>query len=80
MKLPTLVEKPIRRKSTRSSRRPRLRASIVRVLRRALPALSEKYNIKSFGIFGSYARGEQRATSDLDVLVEYGGHSHFLHG
>lgn len=51
--------------------RARSRASIVRALRRALPTLSEKYNIKSFGIFGSYARGEQKATSDLDVLVEY---------
>lgn len=47
------------------------RTSIVRVLRLALPALSEKYNIKSFGIFGSYARDEQKVTSDLDVLVEY---------
>ena len=57
----------------RQHARPRSRASVVRVLRRALPALSEKYNIKSFGIFGSYARGEQKQTSDLDVLVEYGG-------
>lgn len=47
------------------------RSSVVRLLRRALPDLLEKYKIKSFGIFGSYARGEQKTTSDLDVLVEY---------
>lgn len=71
MKSPLLFDKPKGGKSIRTNRRPRSRASIVRALRRALPALSEKYNIKSFGIFGSYARGEQKATSDLDVLVEY---------
>lgn len=67
----TLVRKLPSKKAQRQRVRPRSRASVVRVLRRALPALSEKYNIKSFGIFGSYARGEQKATSDLDVLVDY---------
>lgn len=71
MKTKTIVRKPTATKTQRPRARPRSRASIIRVLRRALPALSEKYNIKSFGIFGSYARGEQKATSDLDVLVEY---------
>jgi uncharacterized protein with HEPN domain/predicted nucleotidyltransferase len=33
--------------------------------------LSEKYNIHSLGVFGSYVRGEQTPTSDLDLLVEY---------
>lgn len=68
---PTLARKTPNPKVERPRARPRTLASIVRVLRRALPALSEKYHIKSFGIFGSYARGEQKATSDLDVLVEY---------
>lgn len=27
--------------------------------------------IKKVGIFGSYARGEQNAKSDLDILLEY---------
>lgn len=31
---------------------------------------AEKYGILSMGIFGSVARGEQRADSDLDVFVE----------
>lgn len=25
------------------------------------------------GIFGSYARGEQRKRSDIDILIKYGG-------
>jgi predicted nucleotidyltransferase len=32
--------------------------------------LREKYKIKEIGVFGSYARGEQRKGSDIDILVE----------
>jgi predicted nucleotidyltransferase len=27
--------------------------------------------VKTIGVFGSYVRGEQKATSDVDVLVEF---------
>ena len=30
------------------------------------------YKPKKLGVFGSYARGENDATSDLDILVEFG--------
>jgi predicted nucleotidyltransferase len=33
--------------------------------------LEARYNIKSIGVFGSYARGTQRKRSDVDVLVEF---------
>jgi len=33
--------------------------------------LTKKYPIKSLAIFGSYARGEQTPSSDLDILVEF---------
>ncbi|MBI5874269.1 MAG: nucleotidyltransferase family protein [Deltaproteobacteria bacterium] len=33
--------------------------------------LKRKYKIKEFGVFGSYARGEQSETSDLDILVDF---------
>ncbi|MBI4652673.1 nucleotidyltransferase family protein [Candidatus Kuenenbacteria bacterium] len=36
-----------------------------------LPLLKEKYHVKKIGIFGSFARGEQRKGSDVDVLVEF---------
>jgi predicted nucleotidyltransferase len=35
------------------------------------PLLQERYGVKELGIFGSYVRQEQTATSDLDVLVEF---------
>lgn len=33
--------------------------------------LFEKYPIKTLAIFGSYARNEQKPTSDLDLMVEF---------
>jgi len=31
----------------------------------------EKFGVKKIGIFGSYVRNEQKAGSDIDVLVEF---------
>ncbi|MEM4347890.1 MAG: nucleotidyltransferase family protein [Candidatus Altiarchaeota archaeon] len=33
--------------------------------------LRKKYNVKYIGIFGSFVRGEQKKTSDIDILVEF---------
>ncbi len=33
--------------------------------------LREIYNVTWIGVFGSYVRGEQEKTSDLDILVEF---------
>ncbi|HNS31523.1 MAG TPA: nucleotidyltransferase family protein [bacterium] len=33
--------------------------------------IQNKYKVKEIGIFGSFARGEQRKTSDVDILVEF---------
>jgi predicted nucleotidyltransferase len=33
--------------------------------------LKQNYKVKKIGIFGSYGRGEQKETSDIDVLVEF---------
>ncbi len=30
----------------------------------------KKYNVEKAGIFGSYARGEQRKDSDIDLIIE----------
>ena len=32
--------------------------------------LRSKYNVRSIGLFGSYARGENTPQSDVDILVE----------
>lgn len=44
---------------------------LIALLRAHLPALKQRYHIRSLGLFGSYVRNEQRAGSDLDVLVEF---------
>lgn len=49
----------------------RTRAELVRRLRARMPELVERYGVKSLGVFGSYLRGEQKARSDFDVLVEF---------
>src|SRR3989344_7147900 len=36
-----------------------------------IPVLKE-YNVTKAGIFGSYARGEQKKNSDVDILVKTG--------
>lgn len=41
----------------------KLKPKIIRVLK--------KYGIKKAGIFGSYARGEQKKRSDIDILIKY---------
>lgn len=35
--------------------------------------LKERYPISSMALFGSYARNEQTATSDIDIMVEFDG-------
>ena len=33
--------------------------------------LRRKYKVRELGIFGSYARGEQKKSSDIDILVKF---------
>lgn len=39
-------------------------------LTEATPVLRKEYGVKSMRLFGSMARGDNRADSDVDVLVE----------
>ena len=52
---------------------PRSLAEIRRELRAILPELRQRYPVASLGVFGSWARGEQKAGSDLDLLVDFDG-------
>ncbi len=45
---------------------------IKEMLKKQKPFLMEKYGVKEIGVFGSYVKGEQKAKSDLDILVEFG--------
>jgi len=41
------------------------------ILKQQRPLLTERYQVKSLSVFGSYLRREQRADSDLDILVTF---------
>ena len=44
---------------------------ILQILQQQLPALAKQYHVESLGVFGSYVRNEQKADSDLDLLVTF---------
>lgn len=41
------------------------------ILKELKPALRQKFRVKEIGIFGSFVRGEQNETSDLDLLIDF---------
>ncbi|KCZ70973.1 putative nucleotidyltransferase [Candidatus Methanoperedens nitroreducens] len=41
------------------------------ILSRHKEKLRQNYKVKEIGIFGSYARGEQKEISDVDIMVEF---------
>ncbi|MGV8127653.1 MAG: nucleotidyltransferase family protein [Methanothrix sp.] len=45
-------------------------ADIQEILRQKKPILRERFGVLEIGIFGSFARGEEKDASDLDILVE----------
>ncbi len=44
---------------------------IKKILAKHKAEVQKKYGVKEIGIFGSFARGEQKRQSDIDILVEY---------
>ena len=44
---------------------------ILPVLRSLKPYLKNSYNVKEIEVFGSFIRKEQKANSDLDLLVTF---------
>lgn len=44
-------------------------AEVIDILRNFKINFSEKYGIKMLGLFGSFARKQQKKSSDLDVVV-----------
>jgi predicted nucleotidyltransferase len=41
------------------------------ILKNTDTAIKNRFGVKRIGIFGSFARGEERSDSDLDVLVDF---------
>lgn len=44
---------------------------VLTLLRALQPAIRAQFRAEIIGVFGSFARGEQTAASDLDVLVRF---------
>jgi len=44
---------------------------IIKIMTEHKKELKEKYKIKEIKVFGSYARGEQKETSDMDLIVDF---------
>jgi predicted nucleotidyltransferase len=42
-----------------------------KILRDHKPGLKAEYSVIEIGIFGSYIKGNQKKTSDVDILVEF---------
>ena len=42
-----------------------------KAIRTQLPLLKKRHNVNTIEVFGSYVRGEQRRTSDLDILISF---------
>jgi uncharacterized protein len=47
-------------------------STLASIKRKALPIL-KKHAVKKAAVFGSFARGEAKAKSDVDILIEYKG-------
>jgi hypothetical protein len=42
----------------------------IRILKKELPFLRDKYGVERIAIFGSFAKGKQGRKSDIDILVD----------
>lgn len=47
------------------------RKNEIKQLKPKIIKILKKYGIKKAGIFGSYATGEQKKNSDVDILIEF---------
>ena len=46
------------------------RQTIIKYISAQKPKLKKEFGVKSIGLFGSYARGQHRKDSDIDIVVE----------
>ena len=44
---------------------------IIDILRRRYREIKERFHVKKIGLFGSFARGDEKESSDVDIMVEF---------
>jgi len=44
---------------------------VLQTLKVLKPEIRSRYKVKEIGLFGSFVRGEQGETSDIDLLVDF---------
>ncbi len=47
------------------------RKGIIDILREKQPYLRDNFGVKKIGLFGSYAKGQGKRNSDIDIFVEF---------
>jgi len=45
--------------------------NIIGILRKRDGEIKERFHVKRIGLFGSFARGDEKETSDVDIMVEF---------
>ena len=55
----------------KESKTMKTKEKIINILKKELPFLKEKYDVKKIGVFGSYSKEIQDEKSDVDILVEF---------
>ncbi len=43
----------------------------MKVLSEIKPELERRFHVSAIGVFGSYARGDQKPDSDIDIIVDF---------
>ena len=44
---------------------------VIGILKEHEMEIKKRFNVRKIGVFGSYARGEENETSDVDLVVEF---------
>jgi predicted nucleotidyltransferase len=52
---------------------------IIKILKEVNAEVEQRYKARLKGIFGSFAKGEESARSDVDILVEFKEGANLLH-
>ena len=50
---------------------PMDKEDVLTKLRELKPTITARYKVREIGLFGSYVRGEQESSSDIDLLAEF---------